>query len=156
MSVSYLRHRKTPFLLMGDPWDVRTRCSALPVGALPGIWRIEDIDIPNADSFLRLRVDSSSDEQGVPAIPVFHGGGWVIGDLMWTEGQCRQLLGEDAMSRHLGGVPTGSRGPVPGRGQRMPTLRSNGSLRIPRLQMTRSESLPTGRVQVETWWRLLR
>ena len=77
-----LEASKDSFPSTGDPWDVRTRCSALPVGALPGIWRIEDIDIPNADSFLRLRVYSSSDEQGVPAILVFHGGGWVIGDLM--------------------------------------------------------------------------
>ena len=75
----------------GDPRDLRTRYSAVPVAAMEGIWRIEDIDIPNGEGRLRLRVYSVDDNNHAPAILAFHGGGWVLGDLLWMEGQCRQL-----------------------------------------------------------------
>ena len=75
----------------GDPRDLRTRYGAAPVAAMDGIWRVEDIDIPSDGGRLRLRVYSADDNQHAPAVLAFHGGGWVVGDLLWMEGQCRQL-----------------------------------------------------------------
>jgi hypothetical protein len=61
------------------------------MGALEAVRRIEDIDIRNGDGRLRLRVYSATDDDRAPAVLAFHGGGWVIGDLLFVEGQCRQL-----------------------------------------------------------------
>ena len=75
----------------GDPVDIRTRFNAVPVAAMDGIWRIENVDIPNGDALMRLRVYSANDDRDSPAVLAFHGGGWVYGDLLWMERQCRQL-----------------------------------------------------------------
>lgn len=76
---------------IGDPVDVRTRYNGVPVAAMDSIWRVQDIDIPNGAGRLRLRVYSPNDETAAPAVLAFHGGGWVIGDLLWMESQCRNL-----------------------------------------------------------------
>lgn len=76
----------------GDARDLRTRMQGLPVRPLEGIWRIEDIDIDNEDGGrLRLRVYSPNDEPNAPAVLAFHGGGWVLGDLLFMESNCRSL-----------------------------------------------------------------
>ena len=76
----------------GDPHDIRARYKGLPVAAIDGIWRIEDIDIPNGDAAqMRLRVYSADDDHNAPAVLAFHGGGWVFGDLLWMESNCRSL-----------------------------------------------------------------
>lgn len=79
------------FPATGDPRDVRTRINGAPVAAIDGIWRVEDIDIPGGGGRLRLRVYSPDDTPDAPAVLAFHGGGWVLGDLLWMEGQCRNL-----------------------------------------------------------------
>jgi acetyl esterase len=79
------------FPTIGEPRDLRTRYNAVPVAAMDGIWRIEDIDIPNDVGRLRIRIYSADDNERAPAVLAFHGGGWVVGDLLWMEGQCRQL-----------------------------------------------------------------
>jgi len=79
------------FPATGEPRDVRTRCNGAPVAAMEGVRRIEDLDIENGDGRLRLRVYSGNDDDRAPVVLAFHGGGWVIGDLLFMEGQCRQL-----------------------------------------------------------------
>jgi acetyl esterase len=77
---------------IGDPRDVRTRFQGLPVPAIEGIWRIEDVDVDNGEGGrLRLRVYSPDDEPDAPAVLAFHGGGWVLGDLLFMESNCRAL-----------------------------------------------------------------
>ena len=76
----------------GDPRDARTRFQGMPVTAIEGIWRIEDIDIDNGEGGrLRLRVYSADDELNAPAVLAFHGGGWILGDLLFMESNCRAL-----------------------------------------------------------------
>lgn len=79
------------FPVTGEPRDIRTRYNGVPVAAIEGIWRIEDVDIPNGRGRLRLRVYSPDDSPNAPAVLAFHGGGWVVGDLLWMEAQCRSL-----------------------------------------------------------------
>ena len=69
------------FPTVGDPRFVRTRYNAVPVPAMDGIWRIENIEIPRVrrhHSSSRVLTDDSA---VLPAVVLFHGGGWVIGDL---------------------------------------------------------------------------
>jgi acetyl esterase len=75
----------------GDPLDIRTRYNGVPVAAIEGIHRIEDIDVPTEAGRLRLRVYTARDDDHAPALLAFHGGGWVVGDLLWMEAQCRNL-----------------------------------------------------------------
>ena len=79
------------FPVTGDPLDIRTRYNGVPVAAIDGVWRIEDIDIPSDGGRLRLRVYSPDDTPNAPVLLAFHGGGWVVGDLLWMESQCRNL-----------------------------------------------------------------
>lgn len=79
------------FPTVGDPRLVRTRYNGVPVPAMDGIWRIENIDIPSASGRIRARVYSPDDSELLPAVLLFHGGGWVIGDLMMSEAQSRQI-----------------------------------------------------------------
>jgi acetyl esterase len=75
----------------GDPLDIRTRYNGVPVPAIEGILRIEDIDIASDGGTLRIRAYTAVDDDHAPALLAFHGGGWVVGDLLWMEGQCRNL-----------------------------------------------------------------
>ena len=79
------------FPSVGDPRFVRTRYNGAPVPAMDGIWRIENIDIPSTSGSIRARVYSPDDSGLLPAVLLFHGGGWVIGDLLMAEAQSRQL-----------------------------------------------------------------
>jgi len=79
------------FPTVGDPRFVRTRYNGVPVPAMDGIWRIENVDIPRDGGSIRVRIYSPDDSAVLPSVLMFHGGGWVIGDLMMAEAQCRQL-----------------------------------------------------------------
>ena len=79
------------FPTVGDPRFVRTRYNGVPVPAMDGIWRIENIEIPRAGGTIRARVYSPDGSAVLPAVLLFHGGGWVIGDLLMAEAQSRQL-----------------------------------------------------------------
>jgi len=79
------------FPTVGDPRFVRTRYNGVPVPAMDGVWRIENVDIPSGAGSIRARVYSPDDRPVLPAVILFHGGGWVIGDLMMAEAQSRQI-----------------------------------------------------------------
>lgn len=79
------------FPTVGDPRFVRTRYKGAPLPAMDGIWRIENIEIPRVGGIVRARVYSPDASDVLPAVVLFHGGGWVIGDLLMAEAQSRQL-----------------------------------------------------------------
>ena len=52
-----------------------------------------------------VRIYRPSEEKDLPALVYFHGGGWVIGDLDWNDGICRQLC-DDRVYCYIGELST--------------------------------------------------
>lgn len=52
---------------------------------------IHDIPIPANSTSLPIRIYRPSPREDLPVVLMFHGGGWVIGDLTTVDGQCRDV-----------------------------------------------------------------
>ncbi len=52
---------------------------------------IHELDIPANSISLSVRIYRPSSRDDLPVVLMFHGGGWVIGDLTTVDGQCRDV-----------------------------------------------------------------
>lgn len=64
---------------------------APPAEALPPIHRVENRAIPGPGGEIPVRIYRPSDQDRLPALMWFHGGGWVLGTLDFAEATCRTL-----------------------------------------------------------------
>jgi acetyl esterase len=78
----------------GTADQARAGFQLLTVGAretVPEVGSAEDSTVPGAEGELRARVYRPETEGPVPTIVMFHGGGWVIGDLDTHDAMARTL-----------------------------------------------------------------
>ena len=60
-----------------------------PPEALQAVQRVEDLRMPGPGGEIPLRLYAPSDEDDLPLLVHYHGGGWVIGSLETHDGFCR-------------------------------------------------------------------
>jgi acetyl esterase len=80
-----------------SPVDARVQfetAMAAMKGVGPELRSIEDRDIPGPDGPVSVRVYRPSEEEGLPALVWFHGGGWVLGNVPGSDVTCRHLAKE--------------------------------------------------------------
>lgn len=64
---------------------------APPAETLPSIHRVESRTIPGPGGQIPVRIYHPSDQDHLPVLMWFHGGGWVLGTLDFAEATCRML-----------------------------------------------------------------
>jgi acetyl esterase len=64
---------------------------APPAETLPPIHRVESRAIPGPGGEIPVRIYHPSDQDHLPVLMWFHGGGWVLGTLDFAEATCRML-----------------------------------------------------------------
>jgi acetyl esterase len=52
---------------------------------------MEDMEMAGPEGPIPVRIYRPSEKTNLPALVYFHGGGWVIGDIDWNDGMCRQI-----------------------------------------------------------------
>jgi len=67
---------------------------AAPADAWPEIHSVDDRMIPGPEGQIPVRIFRPSDDQNLPLLLWFHGGGWVVGDLDTSQPDCRRLANE--------------------------------------------------------------
>lgn len=58
------------------------------------VHHVEDRTVPGPAGEIPVRVYRPSDDDGLPLLVYFHGGGWVIGDLESEDARCRSLANQ--------------------------------------------------------------
>ena len=86
----------TPPMHEGTPEDARAAFRALAVGARPAeavvpVVSVQDVSIPGPAGAMGGRVYRPAASGPVPTVVLFHGGGWVIGDLDTHDNLARSL-----------------------------------------------------------------
>lgn len=66
----------------------------IPEEVLPSIYRTENLKIPGLDGEIPIRIYRPFDEDDLPVLIWFHGGGWVLGNLDGAELNCRKFANE--------------------------------------------------------------
>jgi len=74
-----------------EPAQVRAGIKASGTGPGPEIHSIEDMEMAGPEGPIPVRIYRPSEQTNLPALVYFHGGGWVIGDIEWNDGMCRQI-----------------------------------------------------------------
>ena len=90
----YLREQAAlgaPPLSELEPEQVRQGLKAAGTGPGPDVHSVEDMEAAGPEGPIPVRIYRPSEGKDLPALVYFHGGGWVIGDLDWNDGMCRQL-----------------------------------------------------------------
>ncbi|MFC2156522.1 alpha/beta hydrolase [Acidobacteriota bacterium] len=65
-----------------------------PEESLPKIYQKENLQIPGPGGEIPIRIYRPSDEDNLPVLMWFHGGGWVFGNLDGAETNCRKFANE--------------------------------------------------------------
>lgn len=75
-----------------SPEDARTAYRAMtPAAPEAKLAQVRDLDCPGPGGNIPLRLYQPLEQDGLPVVVYFHGGGWVIGDLETHDAMCRQL-----------------------------------------------------------------
>ncbi len=76
-----------------SPEDARRQSELRRASAPPGdpVHHVENRTIPGPGGEIPVRIYRPSDEQSLPALVYFHGGGWVLGNLDSHDATCRSL-----------------------------------------------------------------
>jgi acetyl esterase len=85
-----------PPMHAGSPAEAREAFRKLAVDArnpehVVPVASVEDIEVPGPDGPLPARVYRPESERPVPTVVLFHGGGWVIGDLETHDNMARSI-----------------------------------------------------------------
>jgi acetyl esterase len=67
------------------------RSNSLPSGAPVTLARVTNQTIPSGGGDLKIRVYTPREEEALPVLVFFHGGGFVLGDLETHDSICREL-----------------------------------------------------------------
>ena len=82
-----------PDFYKGTPAQARATFAGLRPDpeTLPAVHAVNDQPIPVGDQQIQVRVYRPSDDDNLPLMVWFHGGGWVFGDLNSSELACREM-----------------------------------------------------------------
>ena len=83
----YLREQAAlgaPPLSELEPEQVRQGLKAAGTGPGPDVHSVEDMEAAGPEGPIPVRIYRPSEEKDLPALVYFHGGGWVIGCLLYT------------------------------------------------------------------------
>lgn len=92
----YLGQKKLPPLQQMAPAaarDLAARETHFSPSA-PPVARVENLSIPGTGGEIKLRIYTPTQENLLPVLVYFHGGGWVLGDLEVADSFCRQIANQ--------------------------------------------------------------
>ncbi len=120
--LEFLAASGAPPMHEGTPEQAREAFRALTVGGRPAeavvpVGSVEDRTVPGPAGDLAARVYRPETEGALPTVVLFHGGGWVIGDLETHDNMARSICRDCEAVVDLGRLPARARGTVPGGGR---------------------------------------
>lgn len=92
----YLGQKKLPTLQQLDPATARELAAREGNFSPPPqpVARVENLSIPGSGGEIKLRIYTPTEENPLPVLVYFHGGGWVLGDLEVADSFCRQIANQ--------------------------------------------------------------